>query len=162
MSIATELRSACQGHPHAKIPWPHRLLHKSAHYIDQLEAQNTHLREALERLASNEAFTVPRMASDEERARMFFALDALKAAAAIVAPDVPEVPANYPLCFMRLSGPDGSTISAGGCATMDQALHDAVALARLGDWHPPRWWEFWRKKWSQDAVQEWHRQEGRQ
>jgi len=36
------------------------------------------LRAALERLASSEAFTVPRVTNEEERARMFFAEAALK------------------------------------------------------------------------------------
>ena len=33
--LIKELRAACDGHPHAKIPWPHRLLHRAA---DALEA----------------------------------------------------------------------------------------------------------------------------
>ena len=32
--IADELRKACSGHPHAKIAWPHRLLHRAADALD--------------------------------------------------------------------------------------------------------------------------------
>jgi len=35
--------------------------------------ENARLRRGLERLASPEAFTVPRMTNEEERARMFYA-----------------------------------------------------------------------------------------
>lgn len=34
--IAKRLRDACVGHPCAKIPWPHRLLHDAADEIDRL------------------------------------------------------------------------------------------------------------------------------
>lgn len=37
--IKQRLLSACNGHPHAKIPWPHRLLHEAVEYIEQLEAE---------------------------------------------------------------------------------------------------------------------------
>ncbi len=33
--IAKRLQDACVGHPHATVPWPHRLLHDAA---DELEA----------------------------------------------------------------------------------------------------------------------------
>lgn len=32
--LAKRLRDACVGHPHAKIPWPHRLLHEAADALD--------------------------------------------------------------------------------------------------------------------------------
>jgi hypothetical protein len=32
--LASRLRAACQGHPAAKIPWPHRLLHEAADFIE--------------------------------------------------------------------------------------------------------------------------------
>lgn len=38
LAVAKELRDACVGHPHAKIPWPHRLLHEGAKAIEQLAA----------------------------------------------------------------------------------------------------------------------------
>lgn len=38
MSAAANLRAACNGHPHAKIPWPHRVLHDGADTIDDLVA----------------------------------------------------------------------------------------------------------------------------
>lgn len=45
MDIAAKLRTACVGHPHAKILWPHRLLHEAADRLEQLEAENARLRE---------------------------------------------------------------------------------------------------------------------
>jgi hypothetical protein len=30
LKLAERLRASCVGHPHAKIPWPHRLLHEAA------------------------------------------------------------------------------------------------------------------------------------
>lgn len=35
--LAKRLREACDGHPHAKIPWPHRLLHEAASAIEGAE-----------------------------------------------------------------------------------------------------------------------------
>ena len=50
-NIADELRKACDGHPHAKIAWPHRLLHKAAVALDakdkriaELEADNRRMK----------------------------------------------------------------------------------------------------------------------
>lgn len=40
--IADELRKACSGHPHAKIAWPHRLLHRAA---DELDAKDKRIAE---------------------------------------------------------------------------------------------------------------------
>jgi hypothetical protein len=34
--ILARLREACTGHPHAEIPWPHRLLHDAVAEIDNL------------------------------------------------------------------------------------------------------------------------------
>ena len=36
--LKQRLLDACLGHPHAKIPWPHRLLHEAAAEIDRLRA----------------------------------------------------------------------------------------------------------------------------
>lgn len=38
MDMPARLRAACIGHPFAKIPWPHRLLHDAAMEIERLEA----------------------------------------------------------------------------------------------------------------------------
>jgi hypothetical protein len=38
--LVGRLREACNGHPHAEIPWPHRLLHDAA---DEIERLNTEL-----------------------------------------------------------------------------------------------------------------------
>jgi hypothetical protein len=37
--LRAELRAACEGHPHAKIPWPHRLLHKADEALEAIEAE---------------------------------------------------------------------------------------------------------------------------
>ena len=34
--LVERLNTACVGHPHARIPWPHRLLHEAAAEIDRL------------------------------------------------------------------------------------------------------------------------------
>lgn len=36
LAIAKKLRGACVGHPNAKIPWPHRILHEAAEAIEAL------------------------------------------------------------------------------------------------------------------------------
>lgn len=36
--IVDRLREACVGHPAAKIPWPHRLLHDAIAEIERLRA----------------------------------------------------------------------------------------------------------------------------
>lgn len=36
LGIAQRLREACDGHPHAKIPLPHRVLHEGANEIERL------------------------------------------------------------------------------------------------------------------------------
>lgn len=46
--IKQRLLEACNGHPHAKIPWPHRLLHDARDYIEQLETHNIILRQAFQ------------------------------------------------------------------------------------------------------------------
>jgi len=35
--ILSRLREACVGHPHARIPWPHRLLHDAIAKIERLQ-----------------------------------------------------------------------------------------------------------------------------
>ena len=34
--LVVRLRYACNGHPYAKIPWPHRLLHEAADEIEDM------------------------------------------------------------------------------------------------------------------------------
>lgn len=36
-TIRERLLAACDGHPHARIPWPHRLLHDAENEIGKLE-----------------------------------------------------------------------------------------------------------------------------
>ena len=43
-ALSLRLRQACNGHPYAKIPWPHRLLHEAA---DEIERLQTAIRETL-------------------------------------------------------------------------------------------------------------------
>jgi len=35
--LVLRLREACSGHPAAKIPWPHRILHEAADRIETFE-----------------------------------------------------------------------------------------------------------------------------
>lgn len=44
--IAERLRKACNGHPHAKVPWPHRLLHEAANSIEALKQRCEELERA--------------------------------------------------------------------------------------------------------------------
>lgn len=37
-SLPTRLRQSCDRHPHAKIPWSHRLLHEAADEIERLQS----------------------------------------------------------------------------------------------------------------------------
>ena len=37
--LVERLRAACNGHPHAKIAWPHRILHEAADRIEALERE---------------------------------------------------------------------------------------------------------------------------
>ena len=46
--IKDRLLAACNGHPTAAIPWPHRLLHDA---IDQIEAQQARIAELEQQLA---------------------------------------------------------------------------------------------------------------
>ena len=41
--LAKELLEACNGHPHAKIPWPHRKLHDAAQALEDLADQMSDL-----------------------------------------------------------------------------------------------------------------------
>ena len=41
-NIIERLKEACKGHPHAKIPWPHRLLHDA---IDEIERLNLEIKQ---------------------------------------------------------------------------------------------------------------------
>ncbi len=36
--ILVRLREACVGHPYARIPWPHRLLHDAIAEIERLRS----------------------------------------------------------------------------------------------------------------------------
>jgi len=42
--LCKRLEDACTGHPHAKIAWPHRLLHEAAARIRALTAENEAMR----------------------------------------------------------------------------------------------------------------------
>lgn len=45
--IVERLRVACNGHPHAKIAWPHRVLHEGADEIERLRCALRAVREIL-------------------------------------------------------------------------------------------------------------------
>jgi hypothetical protein len=38
MAGGDKLRALCNGHPNAKVPWPHRPLHEAADTLDELLA----------------------------------------------------------------------------------------------------------------------------
>lgn len=54
--IVARLMSACNGHPYAKIAWPHRILHESA---DEIIALRTRAEEAEKRCEELEAALKP-------------------------------------------------------------------------------------------------------
>ncbi len=67
--IVGRLRSACDGHPHAKIEWPHRILHEAADEIASLKSQVERMTAlemrviALEQVISEEVY--PENCSDD-------------------------------------------------------------------------------------------------
>lgn len=54
---------------------------------------------------------------------------------------------------------DGSVCGSMGCATPQEALSQAVSLARADGWHPPRWWEIWLPACYDEVRAEYHKQE---
>ncbi len=54
---------------------------------------------------------------------------------------------------------DGSVAGTMGCATPEEALSQAVSLARADGWHPPEWWEIWLPPCSAEVRAEYHKQE---
>lgn len=46
-ALSQRLKDNCIGHPHAKIPWPHALLHEAADELDWREKQIKMLRGCL-------------------------------------------------------------------------------------------------------------------
>lgn len=57
--LKQRLREACNGHPQALIPWPHRILHEAAEAIERLEKRSTFLEKCL-----REARTPPEAEDD--------------------------------------------------------------------------------------------------
>lgn len=51
VTLVERLRAACVGHPHAKIAWPHRILHEAAAEIESLRSRNAELEGALKPFA---------------------------------------------------------------------------------------------------------------
>jgi hypothetical protein len=45
--ITKRLLNACNGHPDAKIAWPHRLLHDAVDEVERLRSENESFRSAL-------------------------------------------------------------------------------------------------------------------
>lgn len=56
--LVARLREACDGHPHAKIEWPHRILHEAADEIERLQADKAELLAALKFVANGQDATV--------------------------------------------------------------------------------------------------------
>lgn len=48
--IIERLREACVGHPDARVPWPHRVLHDAIDEISRLRADRNSWKEMVERL----------------------------------------------------------------------------------------------------------------
>jgi regulator of replication initiation timing len=48
--LVATLREHCIGHPHAKIAWPHRLLHDAATTLETLSSENAALKQENEKL----------------------------------------------------------------------------------------------------------------
>lgn len=46
-TIQARLRGACVGHPHAKIPWPHYLLHEAANELDAKQREIDNLKDLM-------------------------------------------------------------------------------------------------------------------
>lgn len=42
--LVSRLREQCNGHPHAKIAWPHRILHEAATALEAKDAEIARLR----------------------------------------------------------------------------------------------------------------------
>lgn len=59
--LVERLRAACNGHPHAKIEWPHRILHEAA---DALEAAEKALANIIKADAEFRASMSPDTAKD--------------------------------------------------------------------------------------------------
>ena len=57
-ALSLRLRQACNGHPHAKIPWPHRLLHEAADEIERLQTAITETLTEQAHLADGENCTL--------------------------------------------------------------------------------------------------------
>jgi hypothetical protein len=38
-----------------------------------------------------------------------------------------------------------TTCGVSGLDTPDEALNEALKLAKLDGWSPPRWWQWWRR-----------------
>ena len=65
--IVTRLNAACIGHPHARIPWPHRLLHDARARIEELQ---TLLAEGLDLCVRARKLDEPVAGLDDQRTPM--------------------------------------------------------------------------------------------
>jgi hypothetical protein len=36
------------------------------------------------------------------------------------------------------------SVTVGGCDTREEAMREALKLAKESGWTPPRWWQWWR------------------
>lgn len=68
MDIVDKLNEACVGHPHAKIPWPHRLLHEARDEIERLRSDTENGRLlTLVRLVLAQAHRIDDKLNDEDQ-----------------------------------------------------------------------------------------------
>lgn len=47
-------------------------------------------------------------------------------------------------------GGDKVSVAVSGCADHQEAFEEALRLATMDGWTPPRWWQFWR--WGDTRV----------
>jgi hypothetical protein len=65
--LVERLRGACEGHPNAEIPWPHRLLHEAIAEIERLSrSRNDVISECAIAAYSCPAYVLGRLETDED------------------------------------------------------------------------------------------------
>lgn len=55
-------------------------------------------------------------------------------------------------------GPGGDNCVVSGCESRAAAVESCVRLAIRTGMVPPRWWQFWWPRWSEDCWREYERQ----
>lgn len=62
--VVRRLREACVGHPHARIDWPHRILHESAAFIEGQDTEMRQMRKEMTDTVSEMETTIERQSSE--------------------------------------------------------------------------------------------------